>query len=109
MVNWTQLFNRNERQDSSKDEWAEYTEKSLQDFMKSEFMQSFAEDCSQMLKDEGNEFYESYDTIKAKMRLYSLFNSPVTIMPLEQKLRIEDTSPLSFIFIGRELNKILSK
>lgn len=27
MVNWTQLFNRNERQDSSKDEWAEYTEK----------------------------------------------------------------------------------
>ncbi|ABJ67106.1 hypothetical protein [Streptococcus thermophilus] len=67
MVNWTQLFNRNERQDSSKDEWAEYTEKSLQDFMKSEFMQSFAEDCSQMLKDEGNEFYESYDTIKAKM------------------------------------------
>ena len=50
MVNWTQLFNRNERQDSSKDEWAEYTEKSLQDFMKSEFMQSFAEDCSQMLQ-----------------------------------------------------------
>ena len=30
-------------------------------------MQSFAEDCSQMLKDEGDEFYESYDTIKAKM------------------------------------------
>lgn len=67
MINWKQLFNNNERQDSSKDEWAEYTEKSLQDFMKSEFMQSFAEDCSQMLKDEGNEFYESYDTIKAKM------------------------------------------
>ena len=67
MINWKQLFNNNERQDSSKDEWAKYTEKSLQDFMKSEFMQSFAEDCSQMLKDEGNEFYESYDTIKAKM------------------------------------------
>lgn len=67
MINWQQLFNRNERQDSSKDEWAEYTEKDLQDFMKSEFMKSFAEDCSQMLKDEGNEFYESYDTIKAKM------------------------------------------
>lgn len=67
MINWKRLFNNNERQDSSKDEWAEYTEKSLQDFMKSEFMQSFAEDCSQMLKDEGDEFYESYDTIKAKM------------------------------------------
>jgi hypothetical protein len=67
VINWKRLFNSNERQDSSKDDWAEYTEKRLQDFMKSEFMKSFAEDCSQMLKDEGNEFYESYDTIKAKM------------------------------------------
>lgn len=67
MVNWTQLFNRNERQDSSKDEWAEYTEKDLQEFMKSDFMQKFAEDCSEMLKEEGNEFYDSYDAIKNKM------------------------------------------
>ena len=67
MVNWKQLFNSNERQDSSKDDWAEYTEKDLQEFMKSEFMQKFAEDCSEMLKEEGNEFYGSYDTIKAKM------------------------------------------
>ena len=73
MVNWTQLFNRNERQDSSKDEWAEYTEKSLQDFMKSEFMQSFAEDCSQMLKDEGNEFYESYDDQDIRKRNEEFF------------------------------------
>ena len=67
MVNWKQLFNSNERQDSSKDDWAEYTEKDLQEFRKSEFMQKFAEDCSEMLKEEGNEFYGSYDTIKAKM------------------------------------------
>jgi ElaB/YqjD/DUF883 family membrane-anchored ribosome-binding protein len=80
MVNWTQLFNRNERQDSSKDEWAEYTEKDLQEFMKSDFMKKFAEDCSEMLKEEGNEFYDSYDAIKNKM------NSVLTdfgYMPLE--------------------------
>ena len=30
--------------------WAEYTESSLQEFMKSDFMQDFADECSNALK-----------------------------------------------------------
>lgn len=67
MINWKQLFNKNERQNSSEDDWAEYTEPSLQEFMKSNFMQEFAEDCSQSLKNAGRSDYEDYSAIKQKM------------------------------------------
>jgi len=44
------------------------------------------------------------------MRLYSAFNNPDTIISLEQKLHIQDTSfSVSFIFMGTELNKLLLK
>lgn len=60
MVNWKQMFNRNERQDAS-DEWSEYIDPNLQEFMKSDFMQEFADDCSKSLKEAGREFYNEYD------------------------------------------------
>ena len=44
------MFDKNERQDASQDVWAEYTESSLQEFMKSDFMQDFADECSNALK-----------------------------------------------------------
>ncbi|MCJ0537830.1 hypothetical protein [Enterococcus cecorum] len=69
MINWKELFRSRERFDAKKDEWAEYTESSLQEFMTSDFMQDFANDCSNALKDEGNEFYNDYSMIKRKMDL----------------------------------------
>lgn len=69
MINWKELFRSRERFDAKKDEWAEYTESSLQEFMTSDFMQDFAKDCSNALalNDDGNEFYNDYSTIKQKM------------------------------------------
>jgi hypothetical protein len=67
MNNWKHLFNTNERQNASKDDWAEYTEISLQEFMKSDFMQDFANDCSKALEQEGREDCEDYSAIKLKM------------------------------------------
>ncbi|HFU3941185.1 TPA: hypothetical protein ACGO2Z_002341 [Streptococcus suis] len=67
MVNWKRMFNLKERQDASKDEWAEYTDPSLQEFMKSDFMQDFADDCSKSLKEAGRTDYEDYSAIKLKM------------------------------------------
>jgi len=67
MFNWKQLFNRNERQDSQQDEWAEYTEGSLTKFMKGSFMSQFANDCSQSMKAEGREDHDYYPAIKQEM------------------------------------------
>ena len=67
MINWKQMLNKNERQDASKDAWAEYTEISLQEFMKSDFMQAFADDCSKSLKEAGRTDYEDYSAIKLEM------------------------------------------
>ncbi|MEI4356089.1 hypothetical protein [Streptococcus suis] len=69
MVNWKQMFNRKERQDASQDDWAEYTESSLQEFMKSDFMQDFADKCSNALKEAGREDFDDYSAIKLKMSL----------------------------------------
>ena len=49
-MTWKEMFDKNERQDASQDVWAEYTESSLQEFMKSDFMQDFADECSNALK-----------------------------------------------------------
>ena len=66
MVDWKQMFNRNERQDAS-DEWAEYIDPNLQEFMTSDFMQEFADDCSKSLKEAGRTDYEDYSAIKLEM------------------------------------------
>lgn len=66
MLNWRQSFNKNERQNPS-DSWAEYTGTSLKDFMKSDFMQKFAEDCVNTLKEAGRPDYNDYDAIKVQM------------------------------------------
>jgi hypothetical protein len=66
MVNWRQLFNKNARQNPS-DSWAEYTGTSLKGFMKSDFMQKFAEDCANTLKEAGRPDYNDYDAIKVQM------------------------------------------
>lgn len=66
MVNWKRLFNKNSRQNPS-DSWAEYTGTSLKDFMKSDFMQKFAEDSANTLKEAGRPDYNDYSAIKDQM------------------------------------------
>ena len=66
-MTWKEMFNKKERQDASKDEWAEYTESSLQEFMKSDFMQGFADDCSNALKEVGRKDFDDYSAIKLEM------------------------------------------
>lgn len=69
MVNWKQMFAKKERLDALKDSWAEYTETSLQEFMTSDFMQRFADDCSNSLKAAGRKDYDDYSAIKREMSL----------------------------------------
>lgn len=64
---WQKMFFENERLDFSQDSYAEYTEKNLQDFMISEFMTSFANDCIQTLANNGREDYLNYLAIKTEM------------------------------------------
>lgn len=66
-MNWKQMFDKNERQDASQDVWAEYTESSLQEFMKSDFMQDFADECSNALKESGRKDFDDYSAIKLEM------------------------------------------
>lgn len=67
MIDWKRLFNTYERLDDSKDIWAEYTDANLQQFMTSDFMQEFANDCSKALKEAGREDYDDYYAIKQEM------------------------------------------
>jgi hypothetical protein len=67
MIDWKQMFNKKERQDASQDDWAEYTESSLQEFMKSDFMQDFADDCSNAMKKSGRKDFDDYSAIKLEM------------------------------------------
>ena len=66
-MTWKEMFDKNERQDASQDVWAEYTESSLQEFMKSDFMQDFADECSNALKKAGRKDFDDYSAIKLKM------------------------------------------
>ena len=66
-MNWKKLFDKNERQDASQNVWAEYTESSLQEFMKSDFMQDFASECSNALKKAGRKDFDDYSAIKLEM------------------------------------------
>lgn len=60
------MFNAKERQEAS-DEWAEYIDPNLKEFMTSDFMQEFADDCSKSLKEAGRTDYEDYSAIKLEM------------------------------------------
>lgn len=66
MVLFKNLFDKNERQNVL-DDWSEYKTSTLQEFMKGEFMQMFAEDCSEILKSKGRSDYEDYTAIKGQM------------------------------------------
>ena len=66
MILFKNLFNKNERQ-TLLDEWSEYKTSTLQEFMTGDFMQMFAEDCSEILKSEGRSDYEDYTAIKGQM------------------------------------------
>ncbi len=67
MIDWIRLFKTYERLDASKDSWAEYNDANLQQFMMSDFMQEFANDCSEILKNSGREDYEDYFAVKLQM------------------------------------------
>ena len=67
MINWKQMFNAKERQDASEDEWSEYTDITLQKFMTSDFMQAFADDCSNAMKKSGRKDFDDYSAIKLEM------------------------------------------
>ena len=66
MVSFKKLFNKNERQNLLDDQ-TEYKSQTLQESMKGEFMQMFAEDCSEILKSKGRSDYEDYTAIKEQM------------------------------------------
>lgn len=66
MVSFKKLFDKNERQNLL-DDWSEYKNSTLQEFMKGDFMQMFAEDCSEILKSKGRSDYEDYTAIKEQM------------------------------------------
>ena len=67
MINWKQMFNAKERQNASEDEWSEYTDITLQKFMTSDFMQAFADDCSNAMKKSGRKDFDDYSEIKREM------------------------------------------
>lgn len=67
MINWKQMFNAKERQNASEDEWAEYTDINLQKFMTSGFMEVFAKDCSNAIKESGRKGFDDYSAIKLEM------------------------------------------